>query len=168
MSLREAITDAFRAIAWEESGAGETEEGEEGLGLQLLGGWVYKVQLPQSLSPREWNHLYDLVSRPALASAPLGAQDADLRWTIRRIERLSWLCCALLRSISRSGDHPTLDRVPCRSSGLVHRFDNEEREFNSRIGFRDCASIATLRIMGRRQRVGLEPNHACTRYRPVC
>ena len=55
--------DAFRAIAWEESGAGETEEGEEGVGLQLLGGWVYKVQLSRSMGGREWGHLYDLVSR---------------------------------------------------------------------------------------------------------
>lgn len=54
--------DAFRAIAWEESGAGETEEGEEGIGLQLLGGWVYKVQLERSMSVKEWSHLYDLAS----------------------------------------------------------------------------------------------------------
>lgn len=69
ISLKEAIMDAFRAIAWEESGAGETEEGEEGIGLQLLGGWVYKVQLERSMSVKEWSHLYDLVSvfrsRPA-------------------------------------------------------------------------------------------------------
>jgi len=54
--------DAFRAIAWEESGATETEDGEEGVGMQVLGGWVYKNQLERSMTPREWSHLYDLVS----------------------------------------------------------------------------------------------------------
>lgn len=53
--------DAFRAIKWEESGAGETEEGEEGMGLQLLGGWTYKVQLGREMDRTEWGHLYDLV-----------------------------------------------------------------------------------------------------------
>jgi hypothetical protein len=60
--LKEAIMDAFRAIAWEESGATETEEGPEGVGMQVLGGWVYKNQLSRSMTPREWSHLYDLVS----------------------------------------------------------------------------------------------------------
>lgn len=54
--------DAFRAIAWEESGATETEDGAEGVGMQVLGGWVYKNQLSRSMTPREWSHLYDLVS----------------------------------------------------------------------------------------------------------
>lgn len=61
VQLKEAIMDAFRAIAWEESGATETEEGEEGVGMQVLGGWVYKKQLERSMTPREWGHLYDLV-----------------------------------------------------------------------------------------------------------
>jgi hypothetical protein len=60
--LKEAIMDAFRAIAWEESGATETEDGAEGVGMQVLGGWVYKNQLSRSMTPREWSHLYDLVS----------------------------------------------------------------------------------------------------------
>lgn len=76
ISLKEAIMDAFRAIAWEESGAGDTEEGEEGVGLQLLGGWVYKVQLSRSMAVREWGHLYDLVSH-AVYSFARGR--ADLR-----------------------------------------------------------------------------------------
>ncbi|SGY20148.1 BQ5605_C017g08492 [Microbotryum silenes-dioicae] len=67
LSLKEAIMDAFRAIAWEESGAGETEPGEEGLGLQLLGGWSYKIQLSRSMSPVEWSHLYDLCGCPGCA-----------------------------------------------------------------------------------------------------
>ncbi|KPV71941.1 uncharacterized protein RHOBADRAFT_56316 [Rhodotorula graminis WP1] len=60
LELKEAIMDAFRAIAWEESGATETEEGDEGVGMQVLGGWVYKNQLERSMTPREWAHLYDL------------------------------------------------------------------------------------------------------------
>ncbi|SCV72973.1 BQ2448_6898 [Microbotryum intermedium] len=67
LSLKEAIMDAFRAIAWEESGAGETEPGEEGLGLQLLGGWSYKIQLSRSMSPVEWSHLYDFCGCPGCA-----------------------------------------------------------------------------------------------------
>lgn len=60
------------AIIWEESGAGETEPGEEGMGLQLLGGWTYAYQLKRSMTRQEWSHLYDLVrcglgnSRPRL------------------------------------------------------------------------------------------------------
>ncbi|GAA6062953.1 hypothetical protein JCM10212_005343 [Sporobolomyces blumeae] len=65
--LKEAIMDAFRAIAWEESGATETEEGEEGVGMQVLGGWVYKNQLERSMTPREWSHLYDLCACPGCA-----------------------------------------------------------------------------------------------------
>ena len=53
--------DAFRAIKWEESGAGDTEDGEEGMGLQLLGGWTYKIQLVREMDRKEWGHLYDLV-----------------------------------------------------------------------------------------------------------
>ncbi|GJN93982.1 hypothetical protein Rhopal_007045-T1 [Rhodotorula paludigena] len=60
LELKEAIMDAFRAIAWEESGATETEEGDEGVGMQVLGGWVYKNPLARSMTPREWSHLYDL------------------------------------------------------------------------------------------------------------
>ena len=37
VQIKEAVMDAFRAMKWEESGAGETEDGEEGLGLQLIG-----------------------------------------------------------------------------------------------------------------------------------
>ncbi|GAA5895610.1 hypothetical protein JCM5296_003761 [Sporobolomyces johnsonii] len=66
--LKEAIMDAFRAIAWEESGATETEEGEEGVGMQVLGGWVYKNQLERSMTPREWGHLYDLCACPGCAT----------------------------------------------------------------------------------------------------
>ncbi|GAA6008312.1 hypothetical protein JCM11491_004432 [Sporobolomyces phaffii] len=58
--LKEAIMDAFRAIAWEESGATETEDGPDGVGMQVLGGWVYKNQLRRPMTPREWSHLYDL------------------------------------------------------------------------------------------------------------
>ncbi|GAA5931168.1 uncharacterized protein JCM15063_002564 [Sporobolomyces koalae] len=66
--LKEAIMDAFRAIAWEESGATETEDGEEGVGMQVLGGWVYKNQLERSMTPREWSHLYDLCACPGCAT----------------------------------------------------------------------------------------------------
>ncbi|GAA5915279.1 uncharacterized protein JCM6883_002383 [Sporobolomyces salmoneus] len=65
--LKEAIMDAFRAIAWEESGATETEDGAEGVGMQVLGGWVYKNQLSRSMTPREWSHLYDLCACPGCA-----------------------------------------------------------------------------------------------------
>ncbi|GAA5959340.1 hypothetical protein JCM3765_006571 [Sporobolomyces pararoseus] len=65
--LKEAIMDAFRAIAWEESGATETEDGPEGVGMQVLGGWVYKNQLSRSMTPREWSHLYDLCGCPGCA-----------------------------------------------------------------------------------------------------
>lgn len=68
VELKEAIMDAFRAIAWEESGATETEEGEEGVGMQVLGGWVYKNQLERSMTPREWSHLYDLCACPGCAT----------------------------------------------------------------------------------------------------
>ncbi|GAA5905165.1 hypothetical protein JCM6882_000398 [Rhodosporidiobolus microsporus] len=68
LELKEAIMDAFRAIAWEESGATETEEGEEGVGMQVLGGWVYKNQLERSMTPREWGHLYDLCACPGCAT----------------------------------------------------------------------------------------------------
>ncbi|BGP20024.1 hypothetical protein JCM10213_000594 [Rhodosporidiobolus nylandii] len=68
VQLKEAIMDAFRAIAWEESGATETEEGEEGVGMQVLGGWVYKNQLERSMTPREWAHLYDLCACPGCAT----------------------------------------------------------------------------------------------------
>lgn len=62
--LKEAISDAFRAIQWEESGAGETEEGDAGAGLQLLGGWTYMIGVVagREMGGREWGHLYDLVS----------------------------------------------------------------------------------------------------------
>ncbi|GAA6021939.1 hypothetical protein JCM10207_002607 [Rhodosporidiobolus poonsookiae] len=68
VQLKEAIMDAFRAIAWEESGATETEEGDEGVGMQVLGGWVYKNQLERSMTPREWGHLYDLCACPGCAT----------------------------------------------------------------------------------------------------
>ncbi|GAA5866461.1 hypothetical protein JCM8547_000632 [Rhodosporidiobolus lusitaniae] len=68
LQLKEAIMDAFRAIAWEESGATETEDGEEGVGMQVLGGWVYKNQLERSMTPREWGHLYDLCACPGCAT----------------------------------------------------------------------------------------------------
>ncbi|GAA5820214.1 hypothetical protein JCM3770_006063 [Rhodotorula araucariae] len=68
LELKEAIMDAFRAIAWEESGATETEEGDEGVGMQVLGGWVYKNQLARSMTPREWAHLYDLCACPGCAT----------------------------------------------------------------------------------------------------
>ncbi|GAA6039400.1 hypothetical protein JCM8097_002838 [Rhodosporidiobolus ruineniae] len=67
LALKEAIMDAFRAIAWEESGATETEDGDEGVGMQVLGGWVYKNQLARSMTPREWGHLYDLCACPGCA-----------------------------------------------------------------------------------------------------
>ena len=60
--IAEAIQDAFRAIEWEESGAGETEEGEDGAGLQLLGGWIYKLEIKRERKMNEWDHLYALVS----------------------------------------------------------------------------------------------------------
>lgn len=60
--IKAAITDAHRAIAWEESGAGETEEGAAGQGIQLLGGWIYKTPLQRAMSASEWRHVYDLVS----------------------------------------------------------------------------------------------------------
>ncbi|KAL7338068.1 hypothetical protein BJY59DRAFT_758150 [Rhodotorula toruloides] len=68
LELKEAIMDAFRAIAWEESGATETEEGEEGVGMQVLGGWLYRYQLSRSMTPREWSHLYDLCACPGCAT----------------------------------------------------------------------------------------------------
>ncbi|GEM11506.1 50S ribosomal protein L10 [Rhodotorula toruloides] len=68
LELKEAIMDAFRAIAWEESGATETEEGEEGVGMQVLGGWLYRYQLGRSMTPREWSHLYDLCACPGCAT----------------------------------------------------------------------------------------------------
>ncbi|BGP35287.1 hypothetical protein JCM10296v2_007122 [Rhodotorula toruloides] len=68
LELKEAIMDAFRAIAWEESGATETEEGEEGVGMQVLGGWLYRYQLSRSMTPREWSHLYDLCTCPGCAT----------------------------------------------------------------------------------------------------
>lgn len=61
VQIKEAVMDAFRAMKWEESGAGETETGEEGLGLQLIGGWTYKVQLSREMEWKEWGHIYDLV-----------------------------------------------------------------------------------------------------------
>jgi len=71
--------DAFRAIAWEESGATETEDGEEGVGMQVLGGWVYKNQLERSMTPREWSHLYDLVSPLFLSPLLTGLQSLTHR-----------------------------------------------------------------------------------------
>ena len=62
VQIKEAVMDAFRAMRWEESGAGETEDGEEGLGLQLIGGWTYKVQLAKEMEWTAWDHVYDLVS----------------------------------------------------------------------------------------------------------
>lgn len=58
--IKEAIVDAFRAMRWEESGATETEEGEEGRGMQLIGGWLYRHRLAQRMDRVEWNHLYAL------------------------------------------------------------------------------------------------------------
>lgn len=66
--LREAVTDSSRAIAWEESGAGETEEGDEGAGLQLLGGWIYQMPaLGRPMGISEWGHLYALCGCPGCA-----------------------------------------------------------------------------------------------------
>ncbi|KAL8279593.1 hypothetical protein RQP46_007906 [Phenoliferia psychrophenolica] len=67
VQIKEAVMDAFRAMRWEESGAGETEEGEEGLGLQLIGGWTYKVQLAKEMEWTAWDHVYDLVGCPNCA-----------------------------------------------------------------------------------------------------
>ncbi|KAK4053588.1 hypothetical protein OIO90_003827 [Microbotryomycetes sp. JL221] len=67
LQLKDAIMDAFRAIEWEESGAGETEPGDEGMGLQLLGGWRYAYPLKRSMTRTEWNHLYDLCGCPDCA-----------------------------------------------------------------------------------------------------
>ncbi|KAK4048512.1 hypothetical protein OIV83_004680 [Microbotryomycetes sp. JL201] len=67
LQLKDAIMDAFRAIQWEESGAGETEPGEEGMGLQLLGGWRYAYPLRRSMTRAEWGHLYDLCACPDCA-----------------------------------------------------------------------------------------------------
>ncbi|KAM0786013.1 hypothetical protein ACM66B_006829 [Microbotryomycetes sp. NB124-2] len=67
LQLKDAIMDAFRAIQWEESGAGETEPGEEGMGLQLLGGWRYAYPLRRSMTRAEWDHLYDLCACPDCA-----------------------------------------------------------------------------------------------------
>jgi len=61
--IRASIRDAFRAVGWEESGSTETEAGEDGQGLQILGGWTYKTDAPAGqaeMSWREWSHFYDL------------------------------------------------------------------------------------------------------------
>ena len=66
VQIKEAVMDAFRAMKWEESGAGETEDGEEGLGLQLIGGWTYKIQLAREMEWTAWDHVYDLVGHVSI------------------------------------------------------------------------------------------------------
>lgn len=142
VSLKEAIMDAFRAIAWEESGAGETEEGEEGVGLQLLGGWVYKVQLSRSMGGREWGHLYDLVT----LRASLAAED-ELTSTFLAV-RLPWLHPSLLHALPRLGYDSSSRRHPFLLERRRHSFSDDHRR------------STTFRAVGRPHRVGFESHHA--------
>ncbi|KAM0753202.1 hypothetical protein T439DRAFT_323838 [Meredithblackwellia eburnea MCA 4105] len=82
--IKEAVMDAFRAMKWEESGAGETEAGDEGVGFQIIGGWVYKNNLPREMEWKEWEHVFDLLG---CASCAVRICSTFTEWT--RIRRLS-------------------------------------------------------------------------------
>lgn len=86
-------------------------------------------------------------------------------------ERLPWLRDSLLRPIPGPRDHSSPHCLPFRPVGCLYGFDDnfEQGQFkgNGERGRRYGSTISALRAVGRRERVGLEQDHACPRYRAL-